>query len=262
MKLAISNIGCGPEMDPLLYQTMGQMGFSGLEIAPTRIFPQTPYDHLEEASDWAKSLFRDFGFTISSMQSIWYGRKEKLFGSVEEREILSAYTMKAVDFAEAVGCGNLVFGSPVNRSMGENDDPEQAVPFFKKLGDYAKRKGTVIAIEANPVIYNTNFLNDTLSALDFVESVGSDGFRVNLDAGTMIANNEDINKIYSRAHLINHVHISEPHLKCLQKRSLHQELAAMLRNSGYDGFVSIEVGRQDSAELLTEMMAYVREIFG
>lgn len=262
MKLSISNIGWGSESDMVIYDAMKQMGYSGLEIAPTRIFSEIPYEHNKEASVWAEQIQRDHGFSISSMQSIWYGRKEKLFGTDQEREILSAYTMKAVDFAEAIKCGNLVFGSPSNRKLAENDDPKQAIPFFKKLGNYAKEKETVIAIEANPLIYHTNYINDTASALDLIDAVGSDGFRLNLDTGAMIANGESIDVLRDRVHLVNHVHVSEPHLQCIQNRSLHRELASMLKESGYSGFVSIEVSRQDAIQPLIAMMEYTKEIFG
>ena len=262
MKLSISNIGWEPGSDTVIYDAMKHMGYSGLEIAPTRIFPETPYEHKKEASDWAKQIYSDHGFSISSMQSIWYGRKEKLFGTDQEREILSDYTMKAVDFAEAIKCGNLVFGSPSNRKLTENDDPKKAIPFFKKLGDYAKEKGTVIAVEANPPIYNTNYINDTASALDLINAVGSDGFRLNLDIGTMIANNEAIDVLQDRIHLINHVHVSEPFLQCIQNRLLHRELASILKESGYSGYVSIEVSRQDQIQSLIAMMEYTKEIFG
>ena len=261
MKLSISNIGWSADKDYLLYEAMARMGYSGLEIAPSRIFSENPYDHKNEASAWAKKICRNFNLSISSMQSIWYGRKEMLFGSVEERELLFAYTMKAVDFANAIGCGNLVFGSPVNRRISESDDPNHAIPFFKKIGDYAITRGTVIAIEANPPIYNTNYINDTVSALELIDAVGSDGFRLNLDTGTMIENKENINDICRKAYLINHVHISEPYLQCIQKRPIHQEIASMLRDSDYKGFISIEVGRQNSIEPLIQMMDYIKEIF-
>lgn len=38
MKLSISNIGWDAEQDEAVYRLMGAYGFSGLEIAPTRIF--------------------------------------------------------------------------------------------------------------------------------------------------------------------------------------------------------------------------------
>ena len=45
-------------------------------------------------------------------------------------------------------------------------------------------------MEANPAIYNTNYINTTQEALDLIREVGSDGFRLNLDVGTMLENGE------------------------------------------------------------------------
>jgi len=99
MKLSISNIGWPLENDGLVYELMERYGYSGLEIAPTRIFPEEPYNKTVQAAKWSRDLYNKYGFIVSSMQSIWYGRQEKLFGSCEEREILKDYTKKAVNFA-------------------------------------------------------------------------------------------------------------------------------------------------------------------
>ena len=89
MKLSISNIAWVTEDDESIYSLMKELSFTGLEIAPTRIFPDTPYDRLDEASKWREHIRKDYGFEIPSMQSIWYGRKELVFGSEEERKLLS-----------------------------------------------------------------------------------------------------------------------------------------------------------------------------
>lgn len=117
MKLSISNIGWTEEKDHAVYELMQKYGYSGLEIAPTRVFPATPYDKLSDANNWSIILKETYGFIVSSMQSIWYGRQEKIFGTAEERNILAAYTKKAIDFAAAIGCENLVFGCPRNRNI-------------------------------------------------------------------------------------------------------------------------------------------------
>lgn len=44
MDLSISNISWSAEQDSQVYELMQKHGFSGLEIAPTRIFPENPYD--------------------------------------------------------------------------------------------------------------------------------------------------------------------------------------------------------------------------
>lgn len=257
MKLSISNIGWPLENDGLVYGLMERYGYSGLEIAPTRIFPEEPYNKTVQAAKWSRDLYNKYGFIVSSMQSIWYGRQEKLFGSCEEREILKDYTKKAVNFAEAIGCNNIVFGCPRNRFMPEGTNPCIAIEFFRELGEYAFSHGTVIGIEANPAIYNTNYINDTDSAFALIKEVNSKGFRLNLDTGTMIQNNENINILEGQVKYINHVHISEPGLKIIEKRVLHKKLKKLLEKEGYNGYISIEMGKTGDVSLIGNILEYI-----
>lgn len=261
MRLSISNIAWDKEKDREVYALMLQCSFTGLEIAPTRIFPDSPYDKLEEAHAWAKELKDRYGFLVSSMQSIWFGRQEKLFGTEKERKILIDYTKKAIDFAAAVNCKNLVFGCPKNRVIPDNMDWQLGVNFFKLLGDYADERGTVIGIEANPPIYHTNYINDTASALKLIEEVNSPGILLNLDVGTMIQNGEAVDLLQGRVRYVNHVHISEPGLKPVEKRALHERLKDILSAENYQGFISIEMGKTKGLCELIDAMKYVKEVF-
>lgn len=263
MKLSISNIAWTAERDEEIYSLMRENGFTGLEIAPTRIFPDRPYDRPDEAAAWSRGLYEEYGFRISSMQSIWYGRKENLFENEEERLSLLAYTRKAIDFAEAVGCGNLVFGCPRNRNIPDamqmDKAEEIAVRFFEKLGEYAYEHGTVLSMEANPPIYNTNFINDTAAAIELVKKVDSRGFRLNLDIGTMLQNGESADELAGNVQLINHVHISEPGLAAIEARELHRDVIRLLENAGYDKFVSVEMGKQeDEISSVRDALHYVK----
>ena len=67
MKLAISNIAWTAKQDETIYGVMKKHDFTGLEIAPTRIFPVTPYKHLRDATEWAESINKRYGFVIPSM---------------------------------------------------------------------------------------------------------------------------------------------------------------------------------------------------
>ena len=166
VKLSMSNIGWERCQNEKIYRIMRKKGITGLEIAPTQVFQNDPYERLVEAGAWARDIKKRYGFEIPSMQSIWFGRNEKLFGTEEERNLLLEYTKKAIDFAAVIGCRNLVFGCPRNRRLPENADKNLGVNFFKEVGDYAAEKNTVIGMEANPPLYNTNYINDTLSALE------------------------------------------------------------------------------------------------
>lgn len=262
MKLSISNIGWVENNDQEVYDIMKKTGFSGLEIAPTRVFSETPYEKLGVALKWKDSLLERYGFVIPSMQSIWYGRTENIFASNEERQSLIDYTKKAIDFAEQIGCKNLVFGCPKNRNVPEGKSPDVAMEFLKEIGDYSLLHNCVFAVEANPAIYNTNYLNNTLDALQLLEEINNEGVKLNLDVGTMVENGESVALLKGRERFIHHVHISEPGLKPIQQRAIHGELADYLKDINYDGFVSVEVGRQDTLQDLITIMNYVKEIFG
>lgn len=261
MHLSISNISWLNENDEQMYKYINEHGFLGLEIAPTRIFEQNPYGDLERAKNFAVKLRKNYGITISSMQSIWYGRNEKIFGSDEERKILMDYTKKAIDFASGIDCKNLVFGCPRNRISESENDMGIAISFFKELGEYAKKKNTVISMEPNPVIYNTNFINYTSQAFEIAKEVNSDGFKVNIDLGTIIYNNEELSIIADNICLVNHVHISEPNLSLIEKRKLHFELASILRDANYEKFVSIEMGKRDDLDEVKDTIKYIKEVF-
>lgn len=260
MKLSISNIAWDDEHNNTVYSIMKKYGFSGLEIAPTRIIPSAPYDCLDTVKEWRQGIAAKYGFEISSMQSIWYGKTELLFGSENERQQLVEYTRKAVMFAEAIGCRNLVFGCPRNRVKPEGADEQIAVDFFREIGDFAFAHKTCIAMEANPPIYNTNYINYTEDAVRLIARVGSKGFKLNLDVGTMIENMETADSLSGCTDIINHVHISEPGLKAIIKRDLHTELIGLLNDHHYSKYISVEMGRTNDMMQLESIISYVSEL--
>ena len=263
MKLSISNIAWDASNDEKIYTMIKKYGFEGLEIAPTKIMGKNPYEKLEEAGVWKKEIQEKYNLKISSMQSIWFGRNENLFDSKEEEVFLLDYTKKAIDFANIIQCKNLVFGSPKNRNINDGKNSDSQIRIFKTLGEYAYKKNIVIGMEANPKIYNTNYINDTKSALELVKKVKSKGFLLNLDLGTMISNNEDLLKVLKgNVEYINHVHISEPWLKIIEKREIHKTLKYVLLEENYKGFISVEMAKVDDIEKIEDIIIYVKEIFG
>lgn len=259
MRLAVSQLAWQQKDEPQALDILREYGFTGLEIVPTRIAGSSPYEDVQGAADYAAGLRRAYGLSICSMQSIWYGQKGTLFGP--EREFLLAYTKKAIRFAEAAVCGNLVFGCPGGRVMPEGlQEDSAAVSFFKELGDFAENHGAVLSVEPNPPLYNTNYINTTPQALDLAKRVNSPGFAVNLDFGTLVENGETIQSLEGHVSQFNHVHISEPNLVMIQQRESHRELAALLRRENYGGFVSIEM-KDQPLENLRQAAQYVAEVF-
>ena len=258
VKLSISNIAWEASYDQQVYRLVSENGFSGIEIAPTRWFAQNPYEHIEEAQTLARKLRAEYGLSVSSLQSIWYGQKGKLFGTEQEREELAAYARLAVNFAVAVGAGNLVFGCPQNRVLPDGESDERAIVFFRACGDYAAAQGTCFSLEANPPIYQTNYINTTQDAFDVAARVASNGCRVNVDMGTMIYYEEPVSLIEKNLMLVNHVHVSEPGLVAPSHERLLEQMIRMLNANGYDGYISIEMGKacgMDALKNAVKMLA-------
>ena len=257
LRLSASNIGWSAEADGTVLPLMRELGYTGLEIAPTRLVGEMPYTKLEEASQSAIMLRNTYGLCIPSMQSIWYGQQGSLFDSADAPR-LADYTCRAVDFAVAVGCPSLVFGNPRQRFVPAGVDPDSAIPFFVQIADYAHTRGVSIALEANPPVYGTNFCNTSAEAFAFARRVPH--LAVNYDLGTLLTNGESLDILFENLDLVSHIHLSEPALAPIAPRPLHRELAHRLRKAGYAGFVSIEMKTQP-AETAAEVLRYSAEVF-
>ncbi len=258
IKLAVSHIAWQEEEERQALSFLKEAGFQGLEIAPPRVAGAQPYEWAQKAKTYAHWVQSEYALQLCSMQSIWFGKNGSMFG--KERKELLAYSKKAILFAKEAGIPNLVFGCPKNRILPEKGDERDAVAFFKELGDEAAKCGTCFSLEANPALYGTNFMNRTEDALNMAKSVDSAGCKVNLDMGTMIENRETVQSLRGHIKEIRHVHISEPNLKAIEHREIHNELAALLKEEAYEGFVSVEMKSQPLS-VLKETISYIKEVF-
>lgn len=260
-KLAASNIAWGPESQDRVLSRMSELGFEGIEIAPTKIVPNHPYVHITEAQDALDRIHDEHGLSICSMQSIWYGRDESLFQAAE-RERLLEYTEKAMEYAHAIGCVNLVFGCPRNRNVPDGKQEADADGFFEACSAMAEKNGVIFALEANPRIYGTNFLNSTADVDAYLNRLAYPvGLGINLDLGAIIENGEGVEVIEQCLSHVSHIHISEPGLKPVQVRPEHRVLRDILEKEGYEGYVSLEMGQCDDDEVLLDSLQYLAEAF-
>ena len=64
-QLAISNIAWQKDDDETVYAAMQQAGFTGLELAPTRIFSEAPYENLTSELLFGGYLKNRWGFSVA-----------------------------------------------------------------------------------------------------------------------------------------------------------------------------------------------------
>jgi sugar phosphate isomerase/epimerase len=260
MKISMSDLAWENSDSTAVYRMLREYAFDGVEMLPTKTFSLDPYADTDAATRFAKRLKAEYHLEISSIQSILYGREENLFGSEKERAILLDYLKQAIRFTAALSCGNLVFGSPKNRTLLKDNFENQysiAVDFFSELGEYANARHTVLSIEPNPPIYGANFITETEDAFDLVKDVSSKGFQVNVDLGAMINNGESIESVAKNIDKVNHIHISEPYLAPIKRRELHKQLACL----EYDKYISVEMKALETWADLESTAEYIRNIF-
>lgn len=257
-KLAISNIAWSKAEDEAVYSAMQQAGFTGLELAPTRIFPEHPYDNLTGAALFGGYLKNRWGFAVPSLQSIWYGQNGSIFDAAQAEQLLD-YTAGAFQFAHSLNCPSLVFGCPKNRMRPQEADDTLPEVFFVQAGNLAARYGVRLALEANAPVY-TNYLNTTAQVVELVKRLDNPGLAVNLDLGAMLTQGEKLQNFVDAIQYVSHVHISEPGLAPIQARPEHRELALLLGAVGYQGYVSVEMARTD-LETIRRTLDYVAEVF-
>ena len=255
MKLSISNIAWKKEHDKEMYQVCRDMGYHGIEIAPSRIFGKYPYKNMKEAYEYRDELKKLYHLEVSSVQSIWYGKQGFLFK--EDYDLFVDYTYQVIRFASQLGAGNIVFGSPEIRRIFQPEDYQKGMKFFVNISRYADKYNTVFSIEANPAVYGTNYINETLEAVDIVKRIGSEHLKVNLDIGTIICNDEGIDRVVENIALIHHVHFSEPYLMLLKERQIHKEIIKILKDAEYKNYISIEMKCQENLEDVKRVMEYV-----
>ncbi len=270
MKLSISNIAWDKEYDLEIYRYMQEREITGLEIAPTRLF-EKPYSNINEVAELSSNLKKEHNLAICSMQSIWYGRSESIYNA-QERKTIYDYSLSAIEFAAAANIGNIVFGCPKNRNIPEdkhsNDiitDKELAFriaeEFLFRLAEYSYENGTVFAVEPNPDIYGTNFINTTQEAFSLAKKINSKGLKVNVDIGTMINQGESPKILLENKELVNHIHLSVPYLEYVEYHPIHEEIKTVLSDMKYKKYLSIEMKNFKNIDRVKTALDYLVEFF-
>lgn len=269
MNIAISNLAWDVFENKVVAEILKNKGIKGVEIAPGKIW-QSP-EKLSQAAICNLCGFWDkYNITVVGTQAILYGHPELVvFKSEEVRQKTLEYINKLIQITAQIGGKIVVFGSPKNRIIGDlNKDKSRTIAyeFFHVIGEAAKRHQITFCIEPNPVEYGADFITTTKEAVEFVKKLGHPNIGINLDTSALLLNGEDCKDSLLRTlPYLKHVHLSEPYLKPLKKRDkMHKEIAGILKQIGYKGWVSIEMllPKNKALTKIAEITSYIKEIYG
>lgn len=246
MRLSISNIAWTASEELEISQLLENYGIEGIEIAPTRI-RENPIQATDSEIKEYKNFWNKQGIQIVAMQSLLFGSKGMaLFETTEKRDDMLEYLKNIIRIGAFLGVKGLVFGSPQNRRVN-NLEPnlayEIALEFFDKIGTFAAQHDTVFLLEPNAAIYNCDFIMTEKEAIEIAAEVNNPGFSFHVDSASLHLAGESPEILRPVADKIVHVHASEPYLKPITNDSevQHSQIANLLRDTKYKGFVSIEM---------------------
>ena len=245
MNLSFSNIAWTSEEDEAIYKLLNSFGIKYIDIAPGRNF-NNPLKPLKQELNHLKRSLEEFDLKIGGMQSLVFGRNDlEIFGEKNKRIEFIEYLKKVFDLGNKIGASSAIFGSPKNRIVGDMDKThakEIAIEFFSTLSNYAMQANITICLEPNPTIYGGDFITNTKEAFELVSLVNHEYFKINLDLGTIIANDEEIKISKAKIDEIGHVHISEPYLKPIES-DLYKTLITELNKMHYENIIAIEMAK-------------------
>ena len=241
MKLIISNLSWDFNDNYKVIKIIKRFDINEIEISPSKIFTNNyNINNIEKI----KAFWNKNKISFCSMQSILFNIKNAyLFGNKIQQKLFFNEIKKKIYLSKKIGIKILVFGSPHNKKIFLKKNINIiAFNTFKKISKICEKNKIYFCVEANPKIYDCEYLNYTKEAIKLVKKINSNFFRLNLDLGTIIANRESFKKIIKdNIHLIGHVQISVPYLKDIMlHKKLIKKFIEQLKKNNYQRYISIE----------------------
>lgn len=265
MKLSVSNIAWDAGEEASILKQLALAGVTGIEVAPTKIWPDWQ-DMTTATARRAAKEFADKGFAVPALQAILFGKPDlSLFGDDQVFQALSNHIAAVAEIAAAMNASVLVFGSPRNRDPGEIEHGAAwtlAVERFRQLAERCAQAGVILGLEANPSIYNCRFITRWRQALDMVKAVDHPALCVHLDAAcTHLEGDDPADAVSDVLPYLAHVHATEPNLGTFASTEVpHIRFAQALYQAQYSGWISIEMRRADDPiNAVGDAVTYVKQ---
>lgn len=263
MKLAISNIAWAAKDESDLFPHLRNCGVKGIEVAPTKLWPEWKGATAASAQSYRKHLENE-GFEIPALQALLFGRPDLQLFDFSARSALKNHFQFLAELACALGAKVLVFGSPKNRQRGQlatEDALNYAADVMRELGDLCHQYGLCIGWEHNPWEYGCDFITNAADARIFVDRVQSPGLQLHLDSSGLHMCGGSIERTIQKTAPFIHYHASEPMLAPLQNGTVNHAVAlAALHQLNYDKWISIEM-KQVERKAIVESIQFLHKLF-
>lgn len=246
-RFAFSNIAWAPHDDPGVLDLLRARGITGIEVAPTTVWPNWIGCEPVAAARY-RAVLRELGFEIPAMQALLYSRPEaRLFDDAGEVELVR-HLEHVAGIAGALGARVAVLGAPRQRDRGSRTWDEalaRAVPVLRRAAERFADHGSILCIEPNPRRYGCNFVCTAREGAELVNAVDHAGFGLHLDAAGLFLEGEELRELLPDLRgMLRHFHVSEPELGDFRTPlAPHLDNLRCLDEVAFEGWCSVEMRR-------------------
>ena len=267
MKLSVSNIAWSGESMAEYLEILQKLGCHGVELAPS-CFWDEPIESSQGERKQLSRLIKSFNLEVTGFHALLYTRQDlHFFRDRRNLAQLVHYLKQLVVLCAELDGRVLVFGSTRNRARNGRDYSEcmaWAVEGFHETAEEAKRCSVMVCIEPLPQ-KETDFIMTSREGMHLVRTVNHENFGLHLDAKAMAESNEDYSEVFAEfGKDIQHFHVGDPGLAPPGSTGLnHKSIGAALKQSGYDGFVSIEMKNSfgNPRNVIPKSVDYVKKCY-
>jgi len=251
MKISISNLAWGKTSLLEAVKIVENVGLSGIEIAPTALWPNL-YSVTPLEIKRTREILLDSGLRVSGIQSLLYGHPEfQLFDKSTWPE-LRKHIEIILEIAENLETKVAVFGSPKNRVKGRLKKAEAdliAAEFFSTLLPVLERSDVVLTLEPNAPEYGADYLTSYAEVQELSDLIGSLRVAPQIDTGCMWMVGEDLCQAFE-SRIPHHIHISNPNLGEVPGSSNYDHIFELIKTSEYSGWLVIETLNQPPEKIM------------
>lgn len=227
---------------------IAETGYTGIEVAPFMLGERIGEVPLETRQTMRKQA-ADFGLRVIGLHWL-LAKTEGLHLTTADASVRKATADYLVELGEAcadLGGDLMVFGSPFQRNLEEGVSREQAYAnaaevFQGALPKIAERGVRICMEPLTPK--ETDFVNTCAEAMELIEMVGEPNFCLHQDVKAMLGAEADplpvlIDRFKEHT---GHFHVNDTNLLGPgMGETDYVPIFAALLESGYDGWVSVEV---------------------
>ncbi|MEE2746121.1 MAG: sugar phosphate isomerase/epimerase family protein, partial [Pseudomonadota bacterium] len=259
LKISVSNIGLTAYDHSEELFLLGDIGISGLEVAPSRVWPMDQLTNIAGEVEIYRRQVELAGLRVIGLHSLFYNMPGLgLFKDQPNRSKSLRFLAELSKMCRDLGGKILTYGGGRQKgSLTSENAKEEALNFFSDLIPMIQEHGTCFCFEPlGPE--DSDFINSVYESIWLVEQLNSPWLKVQLDAKALVQNGEaEITTFRSAEKYLVHFHANEPDLGVLGTSGIvnHKRLGQMLRAIGYQEFVSIEQRLCDESDPIRDIAA-------